>query len=252
VDRPGGKSGDICEELAVLPTYRSGCATQTGCVRRHNEDSYFVDDNLGLWLVADGMGGHDAGEVASSVIVETVPDAVRLGVSLGEALQAANGAVYQCARHGSGRHGMGATVVALRLRGYDYEIAWVGDSRAYRWDGASLELLTRDHSFVQELVDAGGLTPEQARSHPQRNLITRAVGLEPVGVQVEIVHGRLLEHQKVLLCSDGLNGELTDKEIEAVVAGASSNQRAVEALIQAALDRGGRDNVTVIMVTLSE
>jgi serine/threonine protein phosphatase PrpC len=233
-----------------------GHATHVGLVRDHNEDDYRALPTIGLWLVADGMGGHQAGEVASAIVGDRVSQEVLKGNSLQDAIRAAHRAVIDSARCGQGSPGMGSTVVALRLLGHNYEIAWVGDSRAYLWNG-TLKQLTRDHSFVQELVDGGAITAEEARNHPHRNVITRAIGHAGLdGSQnkdpllVDLVSGDLHPKDQVLLCSDGLSGEVSDEEIGKILHQDAEAQDKVDQLIRAALDHGGSDNVTVLLVGL--
>jgi len=228
--------------------YLSGHTTHTGCIRDHNEDRYYADDRQGLWIVADGMGGHRAGEVASGIVVDVVPKAVVAGASLAKALRQANQTILQLAAQGESRRGMGSTAVVLRIDQQQFEIAWVGDSRAYLWDGHRLKPLTRDHSLVQELVDVGSITPAEALVHPHRHLITRAVGLEAAPFDIETSTGALRPDEKILLCTDGLNTELEDPKIAEILAAGHSEQDATDQLIQAALKKGGHDNVTVMLV----
>lgn len=225
-----------------------GAVTDTGRRREHNEDSHGLSPEAGLFVVSDGMGGHQAGEVASALAVETITKAVLEGQSLEEAISQAHQAILEAGRQNLGVRGMGATVVALRLTDIDYEIAWVGDSRAYLWDG-SLSRLTRDHSLVQRLLDEGALTPEEARNHPNGSVITQALGaLELADVKVDTVRGRLYAGQKLLLCSDGLTSELEDDEIAAYLGQGGQAQDMAERLVEAANQHGGRDNTTVIIV----
>ena len=144
---------------------------------------------------------------------------------------------------------MGSTAVALRILGDRYEIAWGGDSRAYRWNGTELQLLTRDHSLVQELLDTGSISAEEAVNHPHKHLITRAVGMNNGYLEVEQVDGPLGMGDCFLICSDGLTGELSEEEISKFFIDLDNEQDIVDCLIDAALERGGRDNVTVLVVT---
>jgi len=229
----------------------SAHATHVGCVRECNEDCALSAPELGLWLVADGMGGHASGEVASRLVAEHVRQGVAHGLGLVNALEAAHMAVLDAAARGVGGQGMGATAVALRLEAGDYEISWVGDSRAYLWNGRRLSQLTRDHTFVQQLVDGGALTPTQALSHPQRNQVTQALGA--AGLQeldVGTVLGTLRPGQALLLCSDGLTGEVPDQRIRDVLAAEGDEQTKVDRLIDLALDAGAPDNVTVVLVSI--
>lgn len=229
---------------------RYGAVTHVGCVREHNEDSFSADPAAGLWLLADGMGGRQAGEVASRIVVETIGAAVADGKSLVEAIAQADQAVLAAAS--AEQAGMGSTVVALKLVGDAYEIAWVGDSRAYLWrSGATgLHLLTRDHSFVQRLLEAGLINTQEAKVHPARNRLTQALGptQETHLAKVPTVSGRLQPDELLLLCSDGLTGALDDEQIAAVLARPGSLQERVDQLIQVALTQGASDNITVLLV----
>jgi len=223
-----------------------GHATHTGCTRTSNQDNYACDPARGVWLVADGMGGHQSGELASAIALQAAVEALRAGYALADAIQIAHDAVL--AGQDLDSAGMGSTIVALRVEGGHYEIAWVGDSRAYLYDG-ELRQLTRDHSVVQELIAAGALDPEQAATHPGRNIITQALGAgEPGSLKVSTVRGEIGAADRFLLCSDGLHGEIADSVIAEILAGETEPQRAVDRMIAAALEAGGSDNVTAILV----
>ncbi|MEZ4599574.1 MAG: Stp1/IreP family PP2C-type Ser/Thr phosphatase [Syntrophotaleaceae bacterium] len=228
--------------------YITGHATDVGRVRDHNEDNYIVLPEKGLWLVADGMGGHAAGEVASAIAVKCITGKVGEKMSLAMAIEAAHQAIIKAGRNGEGTPGMGCTIVALQMSGCDYEIAWVGDSRAYLWNGV-LRPLTRDHSFVQQLIDSGAISEEEARVHPQRSVITQALGASDLKtVRVDTVQGTLCRGEQILLCSDGLTSEVEDGQIAQLLQGAESPMQAVEDLIRTANNNGGSDNITVVLV----
>ncbi len=226
-----------------------GHLTHVGLRREHNEDTYYGDSRLGLWLVADGMGGHEFGEVASALARDTIVDRVRGGATLSDAILAADQEIIQQSRRRSEGLPMGTTIVAARLRNTRFEIAWVGDSRIYLWDG-SLHQLSSDHSYVQELIEQGAITPEQARVHPHRNVITQALGVtDPQSLKVEVMQGELKPRMQLLLCSDGLTEEVDDTQIARVLSRSElSAQECVDQLILAALDGGGSDNVTVVLL----
>lgn len=227
-----------------------GVKTDKGCCRSNNEDYYLSDEKQHLYIVADGIGGHDAGEVASRIACQTIKDSVANGYQLVDAVHFAHEAILQGVDSGEGAEGMGSTVVAMRLDNNQYEIAWVGDSRAYLWDKHDLIQLSRDHSLVQQLVDQEIITPEQARRHQQRNVITQALGIktdEELKYQARIV-GEIEDGQQILLCSDGLYDELSDDTISKILASSNSVQENVNTLLQAALDEGGRDNITIMLV----
>lgn len=228
--------------------YVFGHATDVGRVRDHNEDTYVAAPENALWVVADGMGGHSAGEIASAIAVEVIAMEVANGIPLNEAIEKAHQAILRAVQEGMGSPGMGCTVVAARLNGCELEVAWVGDSRAYLWDG-SLRLLTRDHSFVQQLVDSGAISEEDARHHPQRSVITQALGANDLkAIRVDTVNDVLARGERLLLCSDGLTGEVEDAGIAAILKRTADPQQAVERLIAAANENGGSDNVTVVLL----
>lgn len=223
--------------------------THTGLVRTNNEDSFVAKPNLGLWVVADGMGGQEAGEVASAIAATTIHQLVSSGNALSDAIRRAHKAVQEASYHGVGSKGMGTTIVAAHANIQAYEVAWVGDSRAYLWDGQVLERLTRDHSLVQELLDAGAIRPEDADSHPQRHVITQSVGVTGHDeIRVDKVSGRWDLGQWLMLCSDGLTSELSDSEIAGLLASANSPREATQQLVTAALNSGGQDNITIEII----
>ena len=229
-----------------------GSKTHTGNVRDHNEDSIRVDEKNALWIVADGMGGHDSGEVASAIACDIINKQVADGAGLTTAIQAAHHEIISAGQSGVGSVGMGTTVVALQAHENDFDIAWVGDSRIYLWDG-QLRQVSKDHSLVQKLLDSGVITEAAARSHPDSNLIYQCLGsLEVDDVEVDHISGQFFRHQKILLCSDGLSDEVEDKDIAEILANGGSEQEICERLVQAALDNRGRDNISVILVSAPE
>src|SRR5690554_3899380 len=230
-------------------------ATHPGLVRTNNEDSYLSLPESGLWLVADGMGGHEAGEVASAIVCETFRGihGKNSCESLHHSVHASHRAVLAAAGNGRGASGMGSTVVALLSQDYDYQIAWVGDSRAYLWtnsdDGGRLERLSTDHSYVQMLLESGAITDDELENHPEKNIITQCIGsLESDHLQVDVVRGQWQRDQWILLCSDGLTDEIDDKTIAQVLCDSSSCATATDALLRSALTKGGHDNITVQII----
>lgn len=228
-----------------------GSRTDIGCLRDHNEDSLVVTPPL--FAVADGMGGHAAGEVASEIAVRVLselapehPD----GEALGRAIEEANRAVIQAAREGRGRQGMGTTMTAAMLEGERLVIAQVGDSRAYLLHQGKLQQLTRDHSLMADMIEAGQLTPEEARTHPQRSMITRALGsdahLHPDIYEINVETG-----DRLLICSDGLSGMIFDDQIENILRRVQDPQRCASQLVNEAIAAGGHDNVTVIVADVT-
>jgi protein phosphatase len=227
--------------------FRHGVATSTGRVRQVNEDSYLALPPL--YAIADGMGGHGAGDLASALAIEALTECARLGaLSVPAVLATLDAANQAIARHEP--EGMGTTVTglaSLETAGGDHLMVFnVGDSRVYRVVGGRLDQVTVDHSEVQELVLAGTLTPDQARTHPRRNVITRALGSDRA---LRADHWLLpaLAGDRYLLCSDGLFSELAEDQILPLLT-SGDPQRAATALVDAANDAGGHDNITVIVV----
>ncbi len=230
----------------------AGAATDAGRVRDHNEDSYLLDAERSLFAVADGIGGHQAGEVASTTALEALRAAVAGGKPLHEAAQSANRAVYELAVADESLRGMGTTLTALvAIGGRTALLAHVGDSRAYRLRDGAIDRLTEDHSLVEELVREGRLTPEQADAHPQRNYITRALGLD-ADVQVDLVTVPVRVGDRILLCSDGLTTMVREREIERIARNEADPVHAAERLVDAACEAGGEDNVTAVVVDVLE
>jgi serine/threonine protein phosphatase PrpC len=243
------------------PALQIGQLTDVGRTRPHNEDyvSHFVPTDPeqpsakgSIFLVADGMGGHQAGEVASRQAVDMVIQQYYsdtehdIGSSLVRAFRAANRAIHEQAQSDPSRAGMGTTLVAAVILGRKVYVANVGDSRAYIINRGGIDQITVDHSWVEEQMQAGLLTAEQARRHPQRNLVTRALGSRP-SVEVDLFEGLIGEHDTLLLCSDGLTTHLEDWELEAAVR-QHPPQEAAQFLIDTANKRGGGDNISVLIV----
>ena len=228
-------------------------ATDKGLMRGNNEDCFLSQPERGLWLVADGMGGHDAGEVASDIVAKTIDKTTAQGDPLVDAIQSAHESVLAAVKNGIGAKGMGSTVVALLSDDRDYQISWVGDSRAYLWTrddtGGTLEQLSRDHSYVQLLLASGAIGEDEVENHPDKNIITQCIGSQDVGqVHVDSIKGQWQEKQWILLCSDGLTDELNDKQIAQILCNVNTVRDAVSTLIKQALRKGGRDNITVQVI----
>lgn len=220
--------------------------THPGLRRPHNEDNLIVDEGTGLYLVADGMGGHEHGERASRMAVESIQEAMEAGSALVEAIEWANHRIRE--ESGGGPASMGTTVCAALFDGNRYELAWVGDSRAYRFDGA-LQPITVDHTFVQAMINRGDLNAETARRHPNRSLLLQALGVcSDEELKVSSDSGELTPGTAMLLCTDGLTEELADADIEAILQRGDDPDATVQALLDAALDRGGHDNITHIFI----
>ena len=229
-----------------------GAFSDVGMVRQQNEDSFLAEETL--FVVADGMGGHNAGEVASALAVTTLKAGARLGIDdaevFRELVQQANSAIYTASLDDSTQSGMGTTVTALSIvEGEEPRVlvANVGDSRAYLWRSGALSRLSVDHSYVQELVNEGIITPEAARVHPRRNIVTRALGIDR-SVNVDVFTHFVRTGDRIILCSDGLVDEVADIEIAQVLGQHTDPQETAEALVMVANTNGGRDNTTVIVV----
>jgi serine/threonine protein phosphatase PrpC len=234
-----------------MTTLEGGGATDVGRVRKMNEDYVLVSDLL--YAVADGVGGHQAGEVASQTAIETLADAFDEPTTEGlvAAIKAANEAVWRLAQDNAERRGMGTTITAVALVEDDAEehlaIVNVGDSRAYLFRSSELAQISEDHSLVEELVRKGQLTHEEAQVHPQRSIITRALGMEP---EIEVDYWQLVPYRgdRILLCSDGLTNEVSDDRIASALRQVRDPQEAARELVRQARDHGGNDNITVVVV----
>ena len=225
--------------------------THVGRIRRQNEDAAWLDEARGVFAIADGMGGHLAGEVASKMAIDAVMAATEgertAGVSvLRAAAERAHEAILAHAEMHPECSGMGTTLSVMWRGGRYMYIAHVGDSRIYRLRGGKLEQITEDHSLVEELVRAKIITREEARTHPRRNIITRALGT-PGENSADLLATDTQRGDLWLLCSDGLNSMISDREIERTMNAAVNLETMADTLIAKALDAGGRDNVTLIL-----
>ena len=238
----------------MLRVVDSFCKTHTGRQRRANEDSVYA--RAPLFVVADGMGGAQAGEVASKMSVETLARGLPDGDGpvqdrLADRVQEANASIFELQQRNAELSGMGTTTTAAYLGEDEAAIAHVGDSRAYLVRDGALEQLTDDHSLVEEFRRQGKLTEEEARDHPQKSIITRALGPEPF-VEVDRMTKRLRDGDVLLLCSDGLTSMIDEAAVQRLVTGAGSLREAGEALVDAANEAGGRDNITVVLIRVGE
>ena len=245
--------------------------TDTGRVREHNEDTIASDVDVGLLVLADGMGGYNAGEVASGIAVKTITNLVREGLAredlasidrstgltrpsivLRDAITRANKIIYQTARSQAECEGMGTTVVAALFYDNRISIAHVGDSRLYRQRGSEISQVTMDHSLLQELVDRGFYSPEEAQRAANKNYVTRALGVEPQ-VEVEVQEHPVDKGDIFILCSDGLSDMVEDEDIRLTISTFGANLDTVaKQLIQLANENGGRDNVSVVLAQAVE
>ncbi len=236
-----------------------GARSDVGMIRSGNEDNFFVDTRRGLFIVADGMGGHAAGEVASEMAVQIVTRELSAAAladdgiteKVAQSLRTANRAIYDRTIAEVDKQGMGTTASVLMLGEDKYLIGQVGDSRVYLLRDGALRQLTKDHSYVQEQVDAGYLTPEQARYHPYSNVITRCVGAGEA-VEPDTYTGPVKVGDLYLVASDGLTGMVDDRRLQQLLLARSTTQRIVEALISEANGRGGLDNITAIVIRIGD
>ncbi|MBI6547069.1 MAG: Stp1/IreP family PP2C-type Ser/Thr phosphatase, partial [Cyanobacteria bacterium NC_groundwater_1444_Ag_S-0.65um_54_12] len=263
--------------LVNNPIRKVGSCSDVGMVRKVNEDSLAVLElgfttqgqrsGLGLYVCADGMGGVNAGEIASALAVDEVTSHVQNSLAnLGEgnedlasdirhhlqqAVKNANTRVYETGRYDAELTGMGTTITGALVFGQNVFVAHVGDSRCYVINKESIDKITRDHSLVGRLVEIGQLTPEQAANHPQRNLIYRSIGTYP-NVEVDLYQRPLKVGDWLLLCSDGLTGHVADEELQSIISQAKDPYQAAQRLVNLANQRGGEDNITVLLVQLAE
>ena len=233
----------------------STAATHMGLVRTNNEDAYLAMPDVGVFALSDGMGGAAAGEIASRCFIETVQAILANGVAVSAAEKCAqveevfidsNKRILEHAANNPDDWGMGCTADLLAFADRCYIIGHVGDSRVYLLRRQCLSQLTRDHSLVQLQVDQGVLTPAEARTHPRKNIILRAVGTD-ASVLPDILEGEALDDDIFLLCSDGLTDMVEDSLIQRILSSAAPLQQKADGLIEAALAAGGRDNVTVVL-----
>jgi PPM family protein phosphatase len=251
----------------MITEMKFGARTDTGCVRENNEDSFRLAPELSLFILSDGMGGLEAGEVASRMAVDAVLEHCRQAEAnsdlplagerietvsaaanrLASAIRVANESVYRAAQQGAGVRGRGATIVAVKCTDHRMSVAHVGDSRIYRLRAGQFEQLTNDHSFVAEQVRNGKMTQEEADSSTMQNVLVRALGIDAT-VEVDLNEVPLLEGDTVLLCSDGLTRELSDTQIAAVLGERHNAETAASRLVELAKQAGGGDNVTVIVL----
>ena len=229
-----------------------GSRSDVGLVRGHNEDSFLL--RAPLFAVCDGMGGHAAGEVASSLAVDTIgrnAPGTADDTLLGAAIEAANLTVINGAENGIGKPGMGCTASAVLIEGNKMAVGHVGDSRVYLLRRGTLVRVTHDHSYVEELVDAGEITADEARVHPSRSIITRALGSDPEmyadHFTLDVENG-----DRVIICSDGLSSMVPDSLIEDLAISSAMPQQAADNLVAEALAQGGHDNVTVIVIDVTD
>lgn len=224
--------------------------TNTGRIRQNNQDRILADEQLGLWIVADGMGGHAGGEEASRLACEAVNEGVIHGMPLADAFEVAHSRVRSAQEDNPSLHDMGTTLVAVREHEGGYELAWVGDSRIYRYNSkdGEFECLTRDQNVAGRLLETGRITADEARDHPQRHILTDCIGQREGLPTIESTRLDWHEGDRLLLCSDGLNSELSDAALKQWLGDIPSPRAAAEKLADLALEAGGRDNISLIIL----
>lgn len=230
---------------------RGGGLTHAGKIRERNEDAILTDPDGVLWAVADGMGGYGHGDIASDMVIDrlaALSDSALAAPGLRMQIEEANRAILAKVAE-PGMKAMGATVVAMMIQNGLATIAWVGDCRAYLWRRAELRLLTHDHTVVQDMIDQGLLGDDARETHPERHVVTRAVGIEP-SVQVDTLTLPIVVGDRLLLCSDGLSVCLQDVDIARIVSGAGEPEDLCRALVTQALLDGAPDNVSVVCVCI--
>jgi len=229
--------------------FKIGHGTHTGIKRDHNEDTYGISHDGDLWLVADGMGGHDHGELASAMARDSVLHFHKAGESLKKCIIKSNQLIIDSSYERGGDLPMGTTIVILVIKKNKFYAAWVGDSRIYKLSNEKLTAISKDHSYVQELVDQNLITEEQARTHPHRNVVTQALGVtDNDEIKISLSEGTINAGDKFLLCSDGLTEEVDDTKIQEILAKNIHPQEITDQLTILALKSGGSDNITVLVI----
>lgn len=233
-----------------IDRFRFGFGTHVGKVRSNNEDCLRMAPESGLWVVADGMGGHEGGETASAIAADVIVEQVGGGETLEKSILNAHHAILQASREGKGPDGMGTTVVVLHIIDSHYQIAWVGDCRAYLWNGRHLQLLTKDHSYVQHLVDTGVIPAGESERHPYQDILLQALGAKDLqDITVDTIVQEWHRNEQILLCSDGLTKELDHQGMVDILSLDINEQEKVDRLIETALENGGKDNITAVLVS---
>lgn len=228
-----------------------GLFSSPGQVREHNEDAVLAVPEHNLWVIADGMGGHAAGEVASEIVIGSIKEFFEKNSNLNDAIFSAQQRLKDAVENENFEEGMGTTVVAAHVNGNRYKISWVGDSRAYLWFDDQVRQLTHDHSYVQQLLDEGAISEKEADTHPEKCTLTRCLG---GGIEDELVvdsiSGTLFAKEKLILCTDGINSELDDSEIALCMKNTQNASAAdsAKALVEAAVAAGGNDNASAIVI----
>lgn len=220
--------------------------------RDTNEDRIVADSQWGIALVADGMGGPASGEIAAGIVASVLVDRLDAGIDLATSISDAHQKILKAVENGQGKRGMGSTVVAAHFNGNDYCLCWIGDSRAFLWNG-ELRQISRDHSQIETMLARGEIKYSDTARHPKKNLITRAMGHGSISVDsIPQVDSTLYQGQKLLLCSDGLHDMLSLCEIATIMSSGQPSAEIVDTLIHRALEKGGADNISVVIVDASD
>jgi PPM family protein phosphatase len=246
----------------VSDEMRSAAVSETGRLRSHNEDAFALLPERGLFIVSDGMGGHNAGATAARIVVDVLPQMLEqrllsipsqeskaLSLAVRDAVVELSQYVRECAESHADLSGMGATLVLAYLRNYTLSVANMGDSRAYLYREGNLKQLTEDHSIVGMLLQDGEITPEEAKTHPARGIVSRYVGMEGT-VYPDVKSLKISKGDRVLLCSDGLTGMITDEAISEILSKDGDLQQVCQSLVDAANQAAGRDNITVLLAEI--
>lgn len=233
---------------------------ETGCVRKNNEDCYLILPEAGLFAVADGMGGHNAGEIASKLAIEELKEKAAQLAEINtkdvlrwmtETVEDANSKIYELSSRSSETMGMGTTLTALLIKGSKAVIGHIGDSRIYLWRDGNLSLLSEDHSMVNELVRLGQLSKDKARNHPHRNILSRALGVEK-DIAIDCFQLEVQKGDVFILCTDGFSNVIDDEELVAELLASENWEQSLKKLKKSVLDRGAPDNFTVVCCILEQ
>ena len=231
-------------------TISAVAATDVGLARNRNEDAFLIDDGASLYAIADGMGGHAAGDVASQTAIAAFSAAFHETRSVLAAMKSANRAVHERSAREPEHSGMGTTLTGLHIFGNTAFVAHVGDSRLYRLHDAALEQLTTDHTVAQDMIDQGTLNKHDAMRHPLSSMLKRSLGLRP-DVDVDVFQTEIVTGDIFMLCSDGLTGMVTDEDLCAMLLEPKKMEASAAELVKAANMRGGLDNITVVLIRIS-
>jgi len=236
----------VNDKKIVIKSFTDAALSVIGNHKSLNEDAFKASADNGLWVVADGMGGYAGGEIASELAVTHITHAVNSGLSLVDAIKQAHEKIFRLASSLAGKKGMATTVVAVKIVDSTFEIAWVGDSRAYLFEEGQLTQLTHDHSLIQELIDKGNINEQQAKIHPQRHLLSQALGSK-TPPKIDCVHGQI-EKGILLLCTDGLSSQLSLTRIVTILKKSKPLSWKANKLIKSVLKTNGNDNITALLI----